>query len=74
VTVDCVGPEFTGCAVGEDRKDFCDPVPEELRGVRICHACPGSDGTDSLTGRVRPGERQVGWMGQEVPVQAITSA
>ena len=30
VTVNDVGPEATGCAVGGDREDFCDPVGEEL--------------------------------------------
>ena len=33
VTVHDVGPEAIGCAVGGYRKDFCDPVGEELGGV-----------------------------------------
>jgi len=33
VTVHDVRPEAIGCAVGGYRKDFCDPVGEELGGV-----------------------------------------
>ena len=81
VSVDDVGSKAPRGTARGDSHDFGKSVREELGGVGDVPGLPRSNGTDSLTGRVRLRRASERWGGssgrchrQEVPVHATTSA